>query len=306
MNFKKPIGQIKDTSLESELTVSPQGPNSYEDKGNEASVISTSGQEHSTHDVQHGNANHEAHSAPSSLGEDTTSLSSESWEKLINSNALQDASACFVEQQRKYNDSLLEAAASLTDMHHKRSEALQAAGASLIDLQQKHKEALLEAGASLIDIQRKRNDALEAAGASLPELALKDSDNLRSIIKHWNSLKYKDEVNKATARITALGLSDEYWKLISNIEMKTSVYSRHMDFINKSSYLLKSSNILESTKNAINSFNVLPAGSLFRHLKHLSLNNDIDALASDWSNTGKDLKDTIKSIELTKIEKGDE
>lgn len=270
MNFKKPIGQIKDTSLESELTVSPQGPNSYEDKGNEASVISTSGQEHSTHDVQHGNANHEAHSAPSSLGEDTTSLSSESWEKLINSNALQDASACFVEQQRKYNDSLLEAAASLTDMHHKRSEALQ------------------------------------AAGASLPELALKDSDNLRSIIKHWNSLKYKDEVNKATARITALGLSDEYWKLISNIEMKTSVYSRHMDFINKSSYLLKSSNILESTKNAINSFNVLPAGSLFRHLKHLSLNNDIDALASDWSNTGKDLKDTIKSIELTKIEKGDE
>ncbi|HHO2162129.1 hypothetical protein GOY18_13080 [Aeromonas hydrophila] len=306
MDLKKPIGQIKDTSLESELTVSPQGSNSYEDKGNEASVISTSGQEHSTHDVQHGKANHEAHSAPSSLGDDNTSLSSEGWEELINSNALQDASARFAEQQRKYNDAVLEAAANLTDMQRKRSEALQAAGASLVDLQRKHKEALLEAGASLTDIQCKRNDALEAAGASLPELTLNNSDNLRSIIKHWNNLKYKNEVNKATARIAALGLSDEYWKLISNIELKTSIYSRNMDFINKSSYLLKDANILESTKNAIKSFNVLPAGSLFRHLKHLSLNNDIDALASDWSNTGKDLKDTIKIIEITKSDKGDE
>ncbi|QSR73273.1 hypothetical protein, partial [Aeromonas jandaei] len=131
MNIKKPTGQLKDTSLESELTAFPQGSNSYEDKGNEASVISTSGQDHATHDFQHGQTHHESDSLPNLLGDEIASFSSECCEGVMRSNALRGAGAGLADLKK------LSDAAEIASALNKHSDVMQVAqmaGAGLADL----------------------------------------------------------------------------------------------------------------------------------------------------------------------------
>ncbi|EKP0262754.1 hypothetical protein JFQ93_004119 [Aeromonas sobria] len=324
MKSKKPIGLIDGSVSESEVTVPPQELDSNESDKIEGNVISTSGPDHLTDDLHHRAVHSETGLSPASLGNEAKCSSEDSLESLKHSDVLRVAGASLADLRLKYGDAMELAGANLAGLKFKHSDALHVAGTGMSDLKLKHSDALRIAGASLVDLKLKYGDVMELAGANLANLHRKHSDEmrvaseslagqkleqnetLRLVAASLANIKHKNELHDATMKLATAGLSDEYWKLISTIKVQTAISAQHMDYIKKTSTILKDIKVFDAVKNGINSFNVAPTGSLYRHLKHISLNNDIEALASDWSNTGRDLREAIELAASTEKDTGDE
>ncbi|MGN5129805.1 hypothetical protein ACTG13_09095 [Aeromonas hydrophila] len=317
MKSKKPIGLIDGSESESELTTSPSDLDSSECDKIEGNVISTSDPDHLTDDLHRRAAHSETGLSPLSLDG--------RMEGLKHSDALRVAGASLADLRLKHGDVMELAGTNLECLKFKRRDALRVADSDMLDVKLKHSDALRMAGASLVDLKLKHGDVMELAGANLASLHQKHSDAMRVAsesladqkLEHQNetlrlaaaslaNLKHKNELNDEIMKLAAAGLSDEYWKMISRIKIHTSISAQNMDYIKKTSSILKDIKVIDSVKNAVASFNVAPTGSLYRHLKHLSLNNDVEALASDWCNTGRDLREAIELTTSTEKDTGDD
>lgn len=324
MKPQKPIGSIDGSTPESELTVSPQGLDSGESVGSEKNVISTSSPDQLTDDLHHRVANMEIETSPVELSGKAMCSSEESLEGQKHSDVLRVAGASLADLKLKYGDVMELAGTKLTGLKFKHDNALRVAGEGLSDLKLKHSDALRIAGASLVDLKLKHGNMMELAGANLANQNRKHSDALRVVsegladqqlerIKTLHlattslaNIKHEKEFNDATMKLAKAGLPDEFWELVSSIKTHDAIPVQHMDYIKKTSSILKDIKVFNAVKSAVYSFNVAPTGSLYRHLKHISLNNDIDALASDWSNTGRDLTEAIELVASTEKDTGDE